>query len=87
MAASRALSVATVTTVGLLCKGFMNLGFCSRVSVNGMHHLLDALYSNERNNGKGVVTVANHISVYASPFKSIWNDTGHTPSITGWTTR
>jgi hypothetical protein len=51
-----ALSTLTVTTIGLACKAFLNLGFCSSVSVKGLHNLLDALSDEERKQGKGVVT-------------------------------
>ncbi|EEB89515.1 hypothetical protein MPER_12376 [Moniliophthora perniciosa FA553] len=55
------LSPATVATIGLTCKTFIKLGFCS-VSVSGFENLLRALESDERNNGRGIVTVSNHIS-------------------------
>jgi len=49
------LSRATVTTVGLTCKAFLNLGLCS-IAVNGLPTLLNALESDQRNMGQGVVT-------------------------------
>ena len=55
---SNLLSVCTVTTVGLACKAFLNLGFCSSVTVNGLHYLMDALDDKGREKGKGVVTGA-----------------------------
>ncbi|CCM00200.1 uncharacterized protein FIBRA_02228 [Fibroporia radiculosa] len=61
------LSRATVTAVGLLCKTFLNIGYCSSVNVNGIENLYEALESNERNNGRGVITVANHISTLDDP--------------------
>ena len=52
-----ALSVATVTSVALLCKGFLKLGFCRSVVVNGLHNLLQALEDDDaRGKGKGIVT-------------------------------
>lgn len=56
MSVNPILSALTVSTVGLLCKGFLNLGFCSTVTVNGLHNLLDALEDEGRKKGKGVVT-------------------------------
>jgi monolysocardiolipin acyltransferase len=50
------LSTATITIVGLTCKAFLNLGFCS-IAVNGLSTLLNALESKERNMGQGVVCV------------------------------
>ncbi|EPQ53267.1 acyltransferase-domain-containing protein [Gloeophyllum trabeum ATCC 11539] len=63
-------SRATVTTVGLTCKAFLKIGFCSSVSVNGLDILLEALRSEEREKGRGVVTVANHLSTLDDPL--IW---------------
>ncbi|TFK29239.1 tafazzin-PC [Coprinopsis marcescibilis] len=60
------LSKLTVAGVGLICKSFFNLGFCS-VQVNRLDILLDALDNSDRNNGKGVVTVSNHISTLDDP--------------------
>lgn len=56
MSTSNFLSICTVTTIGLACKAFLNLGFCSSVTVNGMHHLMHALEDKERSKGRGVVT-------------------------------
>ncbi|KAH8109090.1 acyltransferase-domain-containing protein [Phellopilus nigrolimitatus] len=67
MSIHRLLSACTVTTIGLVCKAFLNFGFCKSVSVTGLHHLLHALDDNERNNGRGIVTVANHISTLDDP--------------------
>jgi hypothetical protein len=51
-----ALSAATATTIGLTCKAFLNMGFCS-LQVSGLDVLLAALHSNERkNNGQGILT-------------------------------
>ncbi|EPS96325.1 hypothetical protein FOMPIDRAFT_1130598 [Fomitopsis schrenkii] len=63
------LSQATVGTVGLLCKSFLKIG-CSSVTVNGLEHLYGALESDERNQGRGVVTVSNHISTMDDPL--VW---------------
>jgi monolysocardiolipin acyltransferase len=62
----RVASAATVTAVGLLCKAFLNLGLAT-VTVNGLPTLLDALHSEERRNGRGIVTVSNHISTLDDP--------------------
>lgn len=56
------LSTVTVTTVGLACKAFIKLGFCS-ATVNGLPILLEAL--EQRHKGQGVVTselIDNHTS-------------------------
>lgn len=58
MSTSNFLSICTVTTIGLACKAFLNLGFCSSVTVSGVHHLMHALQDNERSKGKGIVTGA-----------------------------
>jgi hypothetical protein len=51
-----ALSAGTVTTIGLTCKAFLNMGFCS-LQVSGLDVLLAALRSEERkNNGQGILT-------------------------------
>ncbi|RDB20473.1 Tafazzin [Hypsizygus marmoreus] len=63
---SALMSSATVTAVGLTCKAALNLGFCS-VTVNGLPTLVAALEHSSRNNGKGVVTVSNHISTLDDP--------------------
>lgn len=62
MSTSNFLSICTVTTIGLACKAFLNLGFCSSVTVSGMHHLMHALQDNERSKGKGIVTGASLLS-------------------------
>lgn len=49
------LSAATVATIGLTCKAVLKLGLCS-MTVNGLPILLDALESDERAQGRGVVT-------------------------------
>ncbi|KAI5122408.1 hypothetical protein M0805_002958 [Coniferiporia weirii] len=67
MSVNKFLSACTITTIGLVCKGFLNLGFCKSVTVTGLNHLLTALDDNERKNGRGVVTVANHISTLDDP--------------------
>ncbi|KAH9840643.1 acyltransferase-domain-containing protein [Rhodofomes roseus] len=64
------LSKATVGTVGLLCKTFLRIGYCSSVSVNGLENLFSALESDERNAGRGVVTISNHISTLDDPL--VW---------------
>lgn len=57
MFTDRLLSICTITTIGLFCKAALNLGFCSSVTVSGLHHLLDALADEEtRKSGRGVVT-------------------------------
>ncbi|KZT00113.1 acyltransferase-domain-containing protein [Laetiporus sulphureus 93-53] len=67
---SSTLSKATVTAVGLLSKAFLNVGYCSSVSVNGLDNLLEALNSDERTSGRGIITVANHLSILDDPL--IW---------------
>jgi hypothetical protein len=47
------LSALTLTTVGLICKAYLNLGFCAGVRIRGQHYLTDAL---ERNDGRGILT-------------------------------
>jgi len=66
MTSPQLLSTATVATVGLLSKAFLRLGTAS-VTVNGLPTLLHALESQERNNGRGIVTVSNHISTLDDP--------------------
>ncbi|KAI0667414.1 acyltransferase-domain-containing protein [Trametes maxima] len=61
------LSKATVSIVGLGSKALMNIGFCSSVTVNGLDNLVKALESEERNNGRGIVTMSNHISTLDDP--------------------
>ncbi|KAG9044394.1 hypothetical protein FS837_008219 [Tulasnella sp. UAMH 9824] len=55
----------TVGAVGLASKLFLRLG-CSEVHVNGLPILLDAL-KEENRQGQGIITVANHISVWDDP--------------------
>ncbi len=52
------LSRWTVGSIGLTCKAFLNTGYCSSVTVNGLENLQEALYSEERNSGRGVITGA-----------------------------
>jgi monolysocardiolipin acyltransferase len=53
----RLLSTLTVTTIGLTCKAFLNLGFCSSVTVRGLPNFLKVLEDEERvNAGRGVIT-------------------------------
>jgi hypothetical protein len=47
------VSKATVATIGLASKLFLNSGYCSSVKVNGMHNLLNEL---GRKDGRGVIT-------------------------------
>ncbi|KZT67509.1 acyltransferase-domain-containing protein [Daedalea quercina L-15889] len=61
------LSQATVGTVGLLCKTLLKIGYCSSVTVNGVENLYNALQSDERSAGRGVVTISNHISTMDDP--------------------
>ncbi|KAM5541648.1 hypothetical protein V8D89_004838 [Ganoderma adspersum] len=61
------LSKATVSAVGLGSKALLNLGFCSSVTVNGLGNLLKALEDEERNHGRGIVTMSNHISTLDDP--------------------
>ncbi|KAL5522039.1 TAZ1 [Sanghuangporus sanghuang] len=67
MSVHRLLSVCTIATVGFACKAFLRLGFCKSVKVSGLGHLLDALDDAERKNGRGIVTVSNHISTLDDP--------------------
>ncbi|TBU38151.1 acyltransferase-domain-containing protein [Dichomitus squalens] len=61
------LSKVTVSTVGLGSKALLNLGFCSSVTVNGLENLLKALEDEERDRGRGIVTMSNHISTLDDP--------------------
>jgi len=47
------VSKATVATVGLASKLFLNSGYCSSVKVYGIHNLLNEL---GRKDGRGVIT-------------------------------
>ena len=49
------LSKVTVSAVGLFSKALMN-GYCSSVTIKGLDNLIAALESDERNNGRGIVT-------------------------------
>jgi hypothetical protein len=49
------LSATTLTCVGLTCKAFIKLGWAS-LSVQGLHHLKDALNDETRLGGRGVIT-------------------------------
>ncbi|THV05418.1 hypothetical protein K435DRAFT_712859 [Dendrothele bispora CBS 962.96] len=60
------LSPATVTAIGLTCKTFCALRLAS-LSVHGLHHIEDALHSEQRYRQQGVVTVSNHISTLDDP--------------------
>ncbi|KIJ70447.1 hypothetical protein HYDPIDRAFT_77501 [Hydnomerulius pinastri MD-312] len=60
------LSSAVITATGLTCKAFLNSGLCS-IAVSNLPVLLDALRSEQRCNGQGVVTVANHLSTLDDP--------------------
>jgi monolysocardiolipin acyltransferase len=51
------LSTATVSTVGLICKAFLNSGLCT-VQVSGLQTLKAALENRKRNSGHGVITGA-----------------------------
>ena len=55
MSLRRLASICVTSVVGIACKSFLKLG-CKSVTVDGLHHLLDALADNERNKGRGVVT-------------------------------
>lgn len=60
------LSTATVATIGLTCKAFLNLGLCE-LTVNNHHILLDALKDEEkRKEGTGIVTGKSTASLPAS---------------------
>ncbi|PCH34660.1 acyltransferase-domain-containing protein [Wolfiporia cocos MD-104 SS10] len=64
------LSKATVGAVGLLCKTFLHIGYCSSVTVNGLDNLRTALEDVGRNEGRGVITICNHISTLDDPL--VW---------------
>ncbi|KAE9405925.1 hypothetical protein BT96DRAFT_811564 [Gymnopus androsaceus JB14] len=59
-------SAATVSAIGLTCKTFLNSGLCT-ISVNGLQNLAQALEDTERERGRGIVTVSNHISTLDDP--------------------
>ncbi|KAI8976415.1 acyltransferase-domain-containing protein [Trametes punicea] len=60
------LSRVTVSIVGLGSKAILN-GYCSSVTVNGLEHLLKTLENDERNRGRGIITMSNHISTLDDP--------------------
>ncbi|XP_006459960.1 hypothetical protein AGABI2DRAFT_142336 [Agaricus bisporus var. bisporus H97] len=62
----RLLSSATVTLVGLSSKALVHSGFAS-VAVHGLSTLTAALDSPARDQGQGIITVANHISTLDDP--------------------
>ncbi|KAK7681751.1 hypothetical protein QCA50_015098 [Cerrena zonata] len=64
---SSLLSKLTVGTIGITCKTFLNIGYCSSVTVNGLENLVEALNSDERNSGRGIITISNHISTLDDP--------------------
>ncbi|KAI0084577.1 acyltransferase-domain-containing protein [Irpex rosettiformis] len=64
---SATLSRLTVGAIGLTCKTFLNIGYCSSVKVNGLENLRRALRDQERNSGRGIITVSNHISTLDDP--------------------
>ncbi|KAI0694066.1 acyltransferase-domain-containing protein [Cytidiella melzeri] len=64
---SSALSRMTVGAIGLTCKTFLNLGYCSSVKVDGLANLQRALQDAERDSGRGVITMSNHISTLDDP--------------------
>ena len=68
MTSRQLLSTATAATVGLISKAFLNFGAAS-VTVNGLQTLLQALQSQERNNGRGIVTGIT-ISIASRPFRA-----------------
>lgn len=53
---SALLSKLTVGTIGITCKTFLNIGYCSSVTVNGIENLVEALDNDERNSGRGIIT-------------------------------
>jgi len=61
------LSAATVTAVGSISKAFLFSGYCGSVSVSGLSVLLNALNSEDRHKGQGIITVANHLSTLDDP--------------------
>ncbi|KAF8603296.1 acyltransferase-domain-containing protein [Ceratobasidium sp. AG-I] len=61
-------SFLTIGTIGLGSKALLNT-ICSGVTINGLQHLLTALDETNRN-GRGIITVSNHISVVDDPL--VW---------------
>ncbi|KZO97386.1 acyltransferase-domain-containing protein [Calocera viscosa TUFC12733] len=81
------ISSCTVGAVGLLCKAFLRWG-CKDVKVEGLDVLMKALEdSSRRGEGRGVLTVCNHISVLDDPI--IWGimptNTYFNPNLSRWT--
>ncbi|KAI0337889.1 acyltransferase-domain-containing protein [Trametopsis cervina] len=64
---SAILSRLTVGAIGLSCKTFLNIGYCSSVKVQGLENLKRALLDTERDSGRGVITISNHISTLDDP--------------------
>ncbi|KAH8105289.1 acyltransferase-domain-containing protein [Cristinia sonorae] len=79
---SSLVSKLTISTIGLASKALLNLGFCCSVNVHGLHNLTDALSSKEREGGRGVITMSNHISTLDDPV--VW---GILPAKYYWNTR
>lgn len=81
------VSSCTVGAVGLLCKAFLRWG-CKDVRVEGLEVLMKALEDKSRKGeGKGVLTVCNHVCVLDDPM--IWGImptyTYFNPSLSRWT--
>ncbi|EJT98252.1 acyltransferase-domain-containing protein [Dacryopinax primogenitus] len=81
------ISSCTVGAVGLLCKAFLRWG-CKEVKVEGLDVLVKALEDkSRRDNGTGILTVCNHISVLDDPL--IWGVmptyTYFDPNLSRWT--
>lgn len=64
------LSKLTVCSIGITCKTFLNIGYCSSVRVSGLENLVTALESPQREDGRGIITVSNHISTLDDP--TVW---------------
>ena len=62
------VSKATVATIGLASKLFLNCGYCSSVKVDGIHHLLNEL---GRKDGRGVIT---GVFICSLPFSLVLRD-------------
>ncbi|KAI9574989.1 acyltransferase-domain-containing protein [Boletus coccyginus] len=63
---SQLLSSAVISAVGLTCKAFLNSGLCS-ITVSNLPILLDALRSDRRHGGQGLVTGVCHSVVLDDP--------------------
>ncbi|KAI0791421.1 acyltransferase-domain-containing protein [Abortiporus biennis] len=62
------ISKLTVATIGFTCKTFLSIGYCSSVKVYGLENLIEALENeDERGNGRGIITLSNHISTLDDP--------------------